>query len=119
VSAGPIIRTSHSYKLPSSASPAENPSTGRLVSSVSCLRSSRVLDGFGVDGRATEVDGEFFCAGFGAVDDEDGGGAVLDEMAGGELGHLACADEEDGFSLQGTEDLSGEVYGYRGDGDGA
>ncbi len=47
------------------------------------------------------------------------GGAVLDEVAGGELGHLACADEQDGLALQAAEDLAGEVDGDGGDGDGA
>ncbi len=40
-------------------------------------------DGFGVNGGATEVGGECFGAGLSAVGDEDGGGAVLDEMACG------------------------------------
>ena len=40
-------------------------------------------DGFGVDGGTGEVGGDLFGAGLGAVGDEDGGGAVLDEMAGG------------------------------------
>ena len=53
------------------------------------------------------------------LDDEDGGCALLDEVAGGQLGHLSCADEEDGLALQGAEDLAGEVDGYGGDGDGA
>ena len=37
-------------------------------------------------------------AGLGAVGDEERGGALLDEVAGGELGHLAGADEEDGLA---------------------
>ena len=47
------------------------------------------------------------------------GGALLDEMAGGELGHLAGADEEDGLAFERVEDLAGEIDGDRGDGDGA
>ena len=40
-------------------------------------------------------------------------------MAGGELGHLPCSDEQDGLALQAAEDLAGKVDGYGGDGDGA
>lgn len=40
-------------------------------------------DGFGVDGEACKVGGNLFGPGLGAVDDEDGGGPVLDEVAGG------------------------------------
>ena len=54
----------------------------------------------------------------GAVGDEDGGGALLDEVAGGELGHLAGADEQDGLALQRAEDLAREIHRDRGDGDG-
>ena len=74
-------------------------------------------DGFGIDNRAGEVGGDDFGAGLGAVGHEDGGGSVLDEVAGGEFGHLACAYEEDGFFLEGSEDFSREIDGYRGDGD--
>ena len=66
-----------------------------------------------------EFGGELFGAGLGAVGDEDAGGTVLDEMAGGEFGHLPCSDEQDGLALQAAEDLAGEVYGYGCDGDGA
>ena len=76
-------------------------------------------DGFGMDGGAGEVSCDFFSAGLGAVGDEDGGGAVLDEMTGGELGHFACADEEDGLAFERAEDFAGEIDGYRSDGDGA
>jgi hypothetical protein len=72
-----------------------------------------------VDGRTGELGGYPFGARLGAVGDEDGRGAVLDKMAGGELGHFACAYEEYGFFLEGAENLSGEVDGYGGDGDGA
>ena len=68
-------------------------------------------------GGAAELGGEALGAGLGAVGDDEIGGAVLDEVAGGELGHLAGADEQDGFSGQGAEDLAGEVDGDRGDGD--
>jgi hypothetical protein len=54
----------------------------------------------------------------GAVGDQDGGCALLDEMARGELGHLASADEQDGLALERTEDFAGEVDGDRRDGDG-
>jgi len=37
---------------------------------------------------------------------------VLDEMAGGELGHLACTDEEHRFSLERAEDFAREIDGY-------
>ena len=40
-------------------------------------------DGFGLNGRAREVGSDFFGAGLGAVGDEDGGGALLDEVASG------------------------------------
>jgi len=76
------------------------------------VRRVRRRDGFGVDGGAGEVGGDDFGAGLGAVGDEDGGGSVLDEVAGGEFGHLASAYEEDGFFLEGAEDFSGEVDGY-------
>jgi hypothetical protein len=56
-------------------------------------------DDLGVDSRASELGGHLFGAGFSAIDYEDGGGAVLDEVAGGELGHLACAYEEDGLAF--------------------
>jgi hypothetical protein len=39
-------------------------------------------DGFGLDGGAGEVGGEFFSAGLGSIDDEDGGSALLDEVTG-------------------------------------
>ena len=35
----------------------------------------------------------------GAVGDQDGGRALLDEVTGGELGHLAGADEQDGLAV--------------------
>ena len=76
-------------------------------------------DGFGMDGGAGEVSCDFFSARLGAVGDEDGGGAVFDEVTRGELGHFACADEEDGLALKRAEDLAGEVDGDGGDGDGA
>ena len=63
---------------------------------------------FGDDGLGT---------GLGAVGDEDAGRAVLDEVADGELGHLAGADEQDGFVGERTEDLAGEIDRDRGDGD--
>jgi len=40
-------------------------------------------DGLGMDGGAGEVGCQFFGSRFGAVGDEDGGGTVFDEMAGG------------------------------------
>ena len=56
-------------------------------------------DGFGMDGGTCEVGGNLLGTGFSAVGNEDRGCAVLNEMAGGEFGHLARAYEEDGFSL--------------------
>ena len=53
-----------------------------------------------------------------AVGDEDGGCALLDEVARGEVGHLARADDEDGLAAQAAEDLAREIDGDRGDGDG-
>ena len=44
---------------------------------------------------------------------------MLDEMPGGELGHLARSDEKDRLSFERTKDFSGEVDGYRGNGDAA
>ena len=54
----------------------------------------------------------------GAVGDEDGACALLDEVARGELAHFARADEEDGPALERAEDLAREIDGDRGDGDG-
>ena len=76
-------------------------------------------DGLGVDVGSTEVSDDFFCAGGGAVGDEDGCRALLDEVPGGQLGHFAGAYEEDSFAIEGAEDLSCQVDGYRGDGDDA
>ena len=53
-----------------------------------------------------------------AVGDENGGCALLDEMAGGEVGHLARSDDKDGLTAQTAEDLAGEIDGDGGDGDG-
>ncbi len=54
---------------------------------------------------------------FGPIRDEERGGAVLDEVAHGELGHLAGADDEDLLALEAAEDLAREVDGNGGDGD--
>ena len=70
------------------------------------------------DDGAVEFGGDLFCAGLGAVGDENIRCALLDEVAGGELGHLAGSYQEDGFSFERAEDLAGEVYGDAGDGDG-
>ena len=75
--------------------------------------------GFGVNGGAGEVGCDFFCARLSSVDDENGGCALIDEMTGGQFGHLSCAYEENSFSLQRTEDLSCEIDRYGGDGDAA
>ena len=40
-----------------------------------------------------------------SVGDEDGGCSLLDEVARGEVGHLARADDEDGLALQAAEIL--------------
>lgn len=69
------------------------------------------------DGGVEELGGELFGAGLSSVRDEDCGCSLLNEMAGGKLGHLAGAYEQDGFSLERTEDLSSQVNGYGGDGD--
>ena len=53
-----------------------------------------------------------------SVGDEDGGCSLLDEVARGEVGHLARADDEDGLALQAAEDLAGEIDGDGCDGDG-
>ena len=49
----------------------------------------------GGDRGMEELGGEFFGPDLGAVGDEDAGGSVLDEMAGGKLGHLLSSDEQD------------------------
>jgi hypothetical protein len=69
------------------------------------------------DRGVEEFGSELFGAGLSSIGDEDAGCSVLDEMAGGEFGHLAGAYEENGFPLERTEDLSSQVNGYRGDGD--
>ncbi len=50
-------------------------------------------DDGGGDGGVEELGGQLLGAGLGAVGDEDAGGSVLDEMTGGQLGHLPCPDE--------------------------
>ncbi len=70
------------------------------------------------DRRGAERVGDLLGAVFGAVADEQRGAALLDEVAGGEVGHLARADEQDGLGVQRAEDLPGELGGDRGDGDG-
>jgi len=67
---------------------------------------------------AGDLAGELRCALVGAVGDEDGGCALLDEVARGQIGHLARADDEDGLALQAAEDLAREVDGDGCDGDG-
>ena len=54
----------------------------------------------------------------GAVGDEDGAGALLDEVTCGEFAHFTCADKEDGAALKRAEDLAGELDGDGRDGDG-
>jgi len=71
------------------------------------------------DDLAFEVLGDLLGPRLGPVGYEDGSRALLDEMAGGELGHLACSYKEDRLAFEGVEDFSCEVYGDRGDGDGA
>ena len=66
---------------------------------------------------AGDLAGELRGALRGAVGDEDGGCSLLDEMARGEVGHLARADDEDGLAVQAAEDLAGEIDGDRCDGD--
>ena len=78
------------------------------------------------DGAVGELHGDLACdlageergALRGAVGDEDGGCSLLDEVARGEVGHLARADEQDGLAAQAAEDLAGEIDGDRCDGDG-
>jgi hypothetical protein len=65
-------------------------------------------------GVAAEGVGDFLGAFEGAVGDEQFAHAGLAEMAGGELSHLAGADEDGGVVVEVGEDLAGEV-----DGDGA
>ena len=65
-----------------------------------------------------EVSGHGVGAFAGAVSEQDGAGAMSDEMARGEFAHLAGADEEDGFAVERAEDFAREIDGDRGDGDG-
>ena len=67
---------------------------------------------------AGDLTGELRGALLGAIGDEDGGCALLDEMARGEVGHLTRADDEDGLAAQAAEDLAGEIDGDGCDGDG-
>ncbi len=71
----------------------------------------------GGTGGAAQLGGEALGAGLGAVGDYEIGGAVLNEVTGGEFGHLARSHEQDRLSIQRTEDLPGEVDRNRGDGD--
>ena len=76
-------------------------------------------DGFGLNRGASEVGGQFFGAGLGSVDDENGCGALLDEVTRGQLGHFSSTDKEDGLALQRAEDFAREVYCYGSNGDAA
>lgn len=78
-----------------------------------------VGDDRGNAGRRAELVGDQLGAGFRAVRDQDGGGALGDEVAGGELRHLAGADEQNGLALEVAKDLAREIDGDGGDGDGA
>jgi hypothetical protein len=51
------------------------------------------------------------------VGDEQHRCALLDEVARGEVAHLARADEQNGFAGERAEDLARELGGDRGDGD--
>lgn len=73
-------------------------------------------DAGGDVGRAQGV-GDFLRASLGAVGDEQRGGALLDEVTGGEVGHFAGADDQDGFAGERAEDFTREVDRDRGDGD--
>ena len=73
-------------------------------------------DAGGDVGRAERV-GDLFGAGFGAVGDEQRICALLNEVLRGEVAHLPCTDEEDGFVGERAEDLAREFGGDGGDGD--
>ena len=62
------------------------------VGTVGLLVDSLEGDHSGENRGASEFSGEFFGAGQRTIGDENGGGAVLDEVTRGEFGHLACAD---------------------------
>ena len=84
---------------------------------------ARAVDGNGAVGELHgdligDLAGELRGALRGAVGDEDGGCSLLDEMARGEVGHLARADDEDGLAAQAAEYLAREIDGDRCDGDG-
>ena len=74
-------------------------------------------DRFGMDGGSGEVRGNLFGARPGTVGDEDGGGAVFDEVARSQLRHLPGAYKQDSLSLKRAKDFSGEVDGNGGDRD--
>jgi len=50
------------------------------------------------DGGGAQRVGDLFGAGFSAVGDEEGCSSLLDEVTGGEVGHLPCTDDEDGLA---------------------
>ena len=76
-----------------------------------------VVDDFG-DDRALKLLGHAAGALGRAIRDENGSGALLHEVARGDLAHFARADEEDGAALERAEDFAGEIDGHGRDGDG-
>ncbi len=71
------------------------------------------------DDLAVEVLGDLLGPRLRSVGYQNGGRALLDEVAGGKFGHLSGSDEKDRLTFERVKDLAGEIDRYRGDGDGA